>query len=66
LQKLSEAIYGTQLDRRNFSRKVMATDLLGRTGEKDMNSATKKANLYTLNTEKYRHHLDRNVTFFPE
>lgn len=66
LQKLYEAIYDTQLDRRNFSRKIMATDLLLNTGEKDANSVTKKAQLYSLNAEKYRKYLDGYYTFLPE
>ncbi|MGF7217343.1 ADP-ribose pyrophosphatase YjhB (NUDIX family) [Spirosoma lacussanchae] len=66
LQKLYEAIYGTQLDRRNFSRKIMATDLLLSTGEKDTNSVTKKGQLYTLNSDRYRKYLDGYYTFLPE
>ncbi len=66
LQKLYEAIYDTQLDRRNFSRKIMATDLLLGTGEKDTNSITKKAQLYTLNTEKYQKYLTDSIAFLPE
>lgn len=66
LQKLYEAIYSTQLDRRNFSRKVMSTDLLVSTGEKDTSSATKKGQLYSLNTEKYQQYLNDYVNFFPE
>ncbi len=66
LQKLYEAIYATQLDRRNFSRKIMATDLLLGTGEKDTISVTKKGQLFTLNTEKYRKYLAGDLTFMPE
>ncbi len=66
LQKLYEAIYDTELDRRNFSRKIMATDLLLGTGEKDTNSVTKKAQLYRLNTEKYQKYLAGYYTFLPE
>lgn len=66
LQKLYEAIYGTQLDRRNFSRKILATDLLVATGEKDTNSATKKGQLYALNSERYQKYLDGYYTFLPE
>ena len=66
LQKLYEAIYNTQLDRRNFSRKIMSTDLLLGTGEKDTNSVTKKGQLYTLNAEKYQKYLDGYFTFLPE
>ena len=66
LQKLYEAIYDIQLDRRNFSRKIMATELLLGTGEKDGNSITKKGQLYTLNAEKYQKYLDGYFTFLPE
>lgn len=66
LQKLYEAIYNTQLDRRNFSRKIISTDLLISTGEKDTSSVTKKGQLYSLNTEKYQRYLNDFVNFFPE
>lgn len=54
LQKLYEAIYGTPLDRRNFSRKILATGLLIDTGEKDARSNTKKAALYRLDRVRYQ------------
>ena len=66
LQKVYEAIYSKQLDRRNFSRKILSTDLLINTGEKDTNSVTKKGQLYRLNTEKYQQYLTDYVSFFPE
>lgn len=66
LQKLYEAIYDIRLDRRNFSRKIMATELLLDTGEKDTSSVTKKGQLYMLNTDNYRKHLDGYGTFLPE
>ena len=53
LQKLYEAIYGTKLDRRNFSRKILSTKLLIDTGEKNENSSTKKAALFKLDKNKY-------------
>lgn len=53
LQKLYEAIYDTQLDRRNFSRKILSTKLLLNTGEKNESSSTKKAILYQLDKKKY-------------
>ncbi len=54
LQKLYEAIYNAPLDRRNFSRKILSTNLLIRTGDKDEKSVTKKGLLYRLDKEKYR------------
>ncbi len=53
LQKLYEAIYDAQIDRRNFSKTILATKLLIDTGEKNTNSVTKKATVYQLNKEKY-------------
>lgn len=58
LQKLYEAIYQTPLDRRNFSRKILSTNLLIDTGEKNQQSATKKAVLYSLDKEKYQNKLN--------
>jgi 8-oxo-dGTP diphosphatase len=54
LQKLYEAIYDTPLDRRNFSRKILSTNLLIDTGEKNQNSTTKKATLFQLDKEQYQ------------
>jgi 8-oxo-dGTP diphosphatase len=53
LQKLYESIYNSPLDRRNFSRKILSTKLLLDTGEKNQNSATKRAIMYSLDKEKY-------------
>lgn len=66
LQKLYEAIYDVQLDRRNFSRKIMSTGLLVATGEKDSDSVTKKAQLFSLDAEKYQKYLTGSYSFFPE
>jgi 8-oxo-dGTP diphosphatase len=54
LQKLYEAIYDSPVDRRNFSRKILSTNLLIDTGKKNENSSTKKAILYKLDQEKYQ------------
>lgn len=66
LQKLYEAIYDMQLDRRNFSRKILSTGLLESTGEKDTNSVTKKGQLYMLNEEKYKRYLNGFLNFVPD
>lgn len=52
LQKLYEVIYNVKLDRRNFSRKILTTEILRGTGEMDPASVTKKAQLYALNQDK--------------
>lgn len=68
LQKLYEAIYGTSIDRRNFSRKLLSTGLLLPTGEKDAQSLTKKAALYELNRAEYQQQLMANafMNFMPD
>lgn len=65
LQKLYEAIYNVQLDRRNFSRKILSTGLLIDTGEKDDQSSTKKATLYRLDQEKYKNKFSSFWHFMP-
>lgn len=66
LHKLYEAIYNTKIDRRNFSRKILSTHLLMDTGEKNENSATKKATLYKLNQERYADKFHAFWHFMPE
>lgn len=65
LQKLYEAIYDLKLDRRNFSRKILSTGLLLDTGEKNANSATKKAVMYRLDKERYESKFNHFWYFMP-
>ncbi len=66
LQKLYEAIYAVPIDRRNFSRKLLSTNLLIDTGLKDSYSATKKATLYKLDSVRYREKFNSFWNFMPE
>lgn len=66
LQKLYEAIYGTPLDRRNFSRKILSTGLLIDSGEKDEHSTTKKATLYQLDKVRYSQKFSAFWHFMPQ
>ena len=66
LQKLYEAIYDKELDRRNFSRKILSTKLLIDTGEKNEGGSTKKAILYTLDKEKYNNQFNDFHYFTPK
>lgn len=66
LHKLYEAIYDRTLDRRNFSRKILSTKLLIDTGEKNEQSATKKAILYKLNKERYADKFHSFWHFMPD
>lgn len=66
LQKLYEGIYNVKLDRRNFSRKILTTQILRGTGEMNPASVTKKGQLYTLNHDKYQEYLNGYESFLPE
>lgn len=67
LKQLYDAIYGKQIDDRNFRKKILSTDLLIKTEKKDKSSSKKGAFLYQFDTEKYNYlrkqgyHLDLNV-----
>jgi 8-oxo-dGTP diphosphatase len=66
LQKLYEAIYDAPVDRRNFSRKLLSTQLLIDTGSKNSQSATKKATLYKLDTVRYKEKFNAFWNFMPD
>lgn len=66
LQKLYEAIYDTPIDRRNFSRKLLSTGLLIDTGNKNNQSATKKATLYKLDAARYKAKFNSFWNFMPD
>ncbi len=54
LQKLYEAIWDTQLDKRNFINKINSLDILEKLEEKDMTTSRKGSFLYKFDVEKYR------------
>jgi ADP-ribose pyrophosphatase YjhB (NUDIX family) len=53
LQNLYEAIYESQLDRRNFSRKMLSLGILNKLDEKEKHSSKKGAYLYIFDKDKY-------------
>ena len=53
LQKLYEAIWDTQLDKRNFINKIRSFDIVQKLDEKDMTSSRKGSYLYQFNPKKY-------------
>ncbi|MBV5260675.1 NUDIX hydrolase [Synechococcus moorigangaii CMS01] len=54
LQKLYEQILGTQLDKRNFRRKILKMDLLIKLDELQTGVAHRAARLYSFDEAKYR------------
>ncbi len=64
LQKLYEAIFQTNFDKRNFSRKILSTHLLIKLDEKQK-SSKKGAFLYRVNQEKYKIQFENFLNFVP-
>lgn len=58
LQKLYEAIWETELDKRNFISKINSYDILIKTDEKDFSGSRKGSFLYQFDAEAYK---QRNV-----
>lgn len=54
LQRLYETVLGQKLDRANFQKRMLAQDVLLRTGERRMGGAHKAPFLYKFDLEKYR------------
>lgn len=64
LQSLYEAIYQTQLDKRNFRKKLNAMDILEKLDEKDKKGSKRGAFYYMFNKEKLRSSAGTGILFF--
>ncbi|WP_245652194.1 NUDIX hydrolase [Rufibacter tibetensis] len=65
LQTLYEKLYDTTFDKRNFSRKVLSTELLIRQEEKDKENSRKGAFYFKLDKEKYYDNFQAFLKFIP-
>lgn len=65
LQLLYEGIYDTPFDNRNFSRKVLSTELLIKQKEKDKANSKKGAFYYKLDKRKYKANFQAFLNFIP-
>ncbi len=63
LQKLYEGIYQKNMDKRNFSKKMLAMNILERTNEKVYHNSKKGAFLYSFDKEKYEALLKKGFHF---
>jgi 8-oxo-dGTP diphosphatase len=63
LQKLYEAIYDMELDKRNFINKVQALDILVKLDEKEMNTSKKGSFLFKFDKVKYDKKLNEGFQF---
>jgi ADP-ribose pyrophosphatase YjhB (NUDIX family) len=65
LQNLFEDVYETSFDKRNFSRKIMSTDLLLKQKEKDKMNSKKGAFYYKLDKKHYQKNFHKFLHFIP-
>ena len=65
LQILYEGIFDTNFDNRNFSRKVLSTELLVKQKEKDKANSKKGAFFYRLDKRKYKANFHAFLNFIP-
>ena len=65
LQILYEGIYDSSFDNRNFSRKVLSTELLVKQKEKDKANSKKGAFYYRLDKRKYKANFQAFLNFIP-
>lgn len=66
LQAMYEGLYDTKIDKRNFSRKVLSTNLLKKEKDKDKSSSKKGAFYYRLNEQNYRENFQSILNFIPK
>ncbi|MDO6759993.1 NUDIX domain-containing protein [Tamlana sp. 2_MG-2023] len=63
LQNLYESILNKKLDKRNFTSKINALDILIKLKEKDMESSKKGSYLYNFDSDKYHEKLKEGFVF---
>ncbi len=63
LQNLYESVLNVKLDKRNFTNKINALDILIKLKEKDMESSKKGSYLYQFDTDKYNEKLKEGFVF---
>jgi 8-oxo-dGTP diphosphatase len=63
LQALYETIYGRNIDKRNFRKKIQTMDFLEKSAEKDKSSSKRGAFLYTFNQELYDQAIHQGFSF---
>lgn len=62
-QSLYETIYQTEIDKRNFRKKIAAMNILVKLEEKDKSSSRKGAYLYRFDKRKYNKLIDKGYNF---
>jgi hypothetical protein len=65
LQSLYEGIYDASLDKRNFSRKILSTNLLVKQKDKEKETSKRGAFYYKLDRKKYLNKFNAFLNFVP-
>lgn len=65
LLNLYEGVYDSNFDKRNFSRKVLSTNLLVKQKDKEKETSKKGAYYYKLNKKKYKDKIHSFLNFIP-
>ncbi|WP_439694823.1 NUDIX domain-containing protein [Mucilaginibacter sp. AW1-7] len=65
LQTLYESVFNTQIDKRNFSKRVLATGLLIKLNDKDKSGSKRGAYYYQLNMQNYYAKFQAFMNFIP-
>ena len=65
LQMLYESVFNTTIDKRNFSKRVLATGLLIKLSEKDKSGSKRGAYYYQLNMQNYYAKFQAFLNFIP-
>jgi len=65
LQALYESVFNTQIDKRNFSKRVLATGLLIKLNDKDKAGSKRGAYYYQLNMQNYYAKFQAFMNFIP-
>ncbi|SEO21941.1 NUDIX hydrolase [Mucilaginibacter sp. OK283] len=65
LQTLYESVFNTQIDKRNFSKRVLATGLLIKLNDKDKTGSKRGAYYYQLNMQNYYAKFQAFMNFIP-
>src|SRR6201996_3967299 len=65
LQSLYESVYKTAIDKRNFSKRILATSLLVKQDEKDKTGSKRGAFYYRLDNQRYADNFQAFLNFIP-
>ncbi|MFA6701871.1 MAG: NUDIX domain-containing protein [Dysgonamonadaceae bacterium] len=63
LQNLYEAIYQTEIDKRNFRRKLISMNILNKFEEKDKSSSKRGAHYYSFDQVKYNQFIKKGAIY---